>query len=394
MPSKKRKLSSTNTTGYRGVIEWGERFRAQISVNKKQTYLGTYDTAKEAAVAYDRAVIKYNLSKDRLNWPDGYPTINTTKKKRKLLSTNTTGYRGVYKRGERFRARISVNKKKTNLGTYDTPKEAAVAYDKAVVKYNLPKEKLNWPDGYPKINTTKKKRRLLSSNTTGYTGVHKSGKRFEARIFVNKKPTYLGTYNTPKEAAVAYDRAVIKYNLSKDKLNWPDGYPKLNTNKKKRKLQSNNTTGYTGVYKNGKRFIARIRINKKVKHLGRYDTPEEAAVAYDRAVIEHNLSKDKLNFPNDIDTNSTEKEVKMEDPEQKEEQLHEHEQELDWNLIIEQKERPFEKNETTVKKEKEIVVFEDQDDDLHFPNDIDTNSTDKEVKMEEKEEQDYDHEEE
>ena len=146
--------------------------------------------------------------------------------------------------------------------------------------------------------------------------------------------------------------------------------------------------------KRGKRFIARIRINKKVKHLGRYDTPEEAAVAYDRAVIEHNLSKDKLNFPNDIDTNSTEKEVKMEDPEQKEEQLHEHEQELDWNLIIEQKERPFEKNETTVKKEKEIVVFEDQDDDLHFPNDIDTNSTDKEVKMEEKEEQDYDHEEE
>ena len=146
--------------------------------------------------------------------------------------------------------------------------------------------------------------------------------------------------------------------------------------------------------KSGERFQALIHINKKRIYLGRYDTPKEAAVAYDRAVIEYKLSKDKLNFPNDIDTNSTEKEVKMEDPEQKEEQLHEHEQELDWNLIIEQKERPFKKNETTVKKEKEIVVFEDQDDDLHFPNDIDTNSTDKEVKMEEKEEQDYDHEEE
>ena len=81
MPSKKRKLHSSNTTGYRGVFKSGERFRAQIFVNNKKTYLGTYDTPKEAAVAYDRAVIKYNLPKDKLNWPDGYPKI--TKKKRK-----------------------------------------------------------------------------------------------------------------------------------------------------------------------------------------------------------------------------------------------------------------------------------------------------------------------
>ena len=50
MPSKKRKLSSTNTTGYRGVSKSGERFVAYIyNNNKKRTYLGTYDTPKEAA---------------------------------------------------------------------------------------------------------------------------------------------------------------------------------------------------------------------------------------------------------------------------------------------------------------------------------------------------------
>jgi len=146
MPSKKRKLSSTNITGYNGVLhstnttgyigvsKSGERFVAQIKVNKKQTYLGTYDTPKEAAVAYDQAVIKYNLPKNRLNWPDGYPKISPKKKKRKLSSANTTGYRGVYKNGERFRAEIFVNKKQTYLGLYDTPKEAAVAYDRAVIK--------------------------------------------------------------------------------------------------------------------------------------------------------------------------------------------------------------------------------------------------------------------
>ena len=168
MPSKKRKLLSTNTTGYRGVYKRGERFEAQISINKKFTYLGIYDTPKEAAVAYDRAVIKYNLPKDKLNWPDGYPKITTKKKKRKLLSTNTTGYRGVSKKGERFTAQIYINNKKIYLGTYDTPKEAAVAYDRAVIKYNLPKDRLNLPDSYPKITPKKKKRKPLSTNTTGW----------------------------------------------------------------------------------------------------------------------------------------------------------------------------------------------------------------------------------
>jgi hypothetical protein len=150
------------------VSKSGERFQAQIYINKKKTYLGRYDTPKEAAVAYDRAVIKYNLPKDRLNWPDGYPKINTKKKKRKLQSTNTTGYRGVYKRGERFEAQIRINKKDKYLGTYDTPKEAAVAFDRAVIKYNLSKDRLNLPDSYPKITPKKKKRKPLSTNTTGW----------------------------------------------------------------------------------------------------------------------------------------------------------------------------------------------------------------------------------
>ena len=42
MPSKKRKLQSNNTTGYRGVSKSGERFVAQIFVNKKPVYLGIY----------------------------------------------------------------------------------------------------------------------------------------------------------------------------------------------------------------------------------------------------------------------------------------------------------------------------------------------------------------
>ena len=60
-----------------------------------------------------------------------------------------------------------------------------------------------------------------------------------------------------------------------------------------------NITGYTGVTKNGKRFQAKIYFDRRIKCLGTYDTPKEAALAYDRAVVQHKLPSIKLNFPND-----------------------------------------------------------------------------------------------
>ena len=70
-PKKKRRLSSANTVGYRGVTKNGKRFAAKIGVESKNNYLGTYDTAKEAALAYDRAVVHHKLSSSKLNFPNG-----------------------------------------------------------------------------------------------------------------------------------------------------------------------------------------------------------------------------------------------------------------------------------------------------------------------------------
>lgn len=47
---------------------------------------------------------------------------------RKAHKTNICGVLGVSKRGDRFRARIYVNGRKVNLGTFATPDEAHQAY--------------------------------------------------------------------------------------------------------------------------------------------------------------------------------------------------------------------------------------------------------------------------
>jgi len=62
-----RLLKSTNTSGYRGVCHRKDtlKYRADIRVNKKRIGLGCFDTAIEAAKAYDNYVILNNLEHTR-----------------------------------------------------------------------------------------------------------------------------------------------------------------------------------------------------------------------------------------------------------------------------------------------------------------------------------------
>ncbi len=50
--SRQRKTSSS--TGYTGVYAEGDKFRAIIAINKKTVHIGMYDTAEDAALAYNK----------------------------------------------------------------------------------------------------------------------------------------------------------------------------------------------------------------------------------------------------------------------------------------------------------------------------------------------------
>ena len=56
-------------------------------------------------------------------------------KKRKIGNyKNKTGFNGVSKKGKKFVAQISIDGEKKNLGTFTKPRDAAMAYDEAIVE--------------------------------------------------------------------------------------------------------------------------------------------------------------------------------------------------------------------------------------------------------------------
>ena len=221
------------------------------------------------------------------------------KSKRGRRSLSQSGYIGVRKKeSERFQALIRIDGKQKCIGSYDTDKQAAKAYDKEAIKLRVPFSKLNYPGKAP-VGYAPMQQALQSTNTIGYRGVYKSVKNFRSSIYIDGKNIYSSSYDTTKEAAIAYDRAVLKANQSTSLLNFPEMVHNLDVEpkRKKQKVASNNSTGYKGVYKSGEKFTAMATINGKLKYFGSFNTAVAAALAYDQAVIKKGNKKSTLNFP-------------------------------------------------------------------------------------------------
>ena len=102
---KVNEIGSTNASGYFGVTLRGKRYQALIKNNGKMEYIGTYNTAKQTANAYDAAAIELGRPLSKLNFPKKVPP-GYTPTQDKLPSTNTSGYRGVYNKKEAWQAEI------------------------------------------------------------------------------------------------------------------------------------------------------------------------------------------------------------------------------------------------------------------------------------------------
>lgn len=129
---------------------------------------------------------------------------------RKLLkSTNTSGYRGISAKGNKWKTTCVLNGVSTGLGTWATKLEAAKAYD----YFNLLMESKSTLNGVLEEGEV-----IQSITKNGYTNPNHSSKlygvtydkdrnKWAASVYFNKKNKILGRFTTEQEAA----KAVVEF---------------------------------------------------------------------------------------------------------------------------------------------------------------------------------------
>ena len=349
-----RKKKALNTT-YIGVRKRGlKSFSASITIANERRHLGTFDTAKEAARAFDNAAIQAGRPKTLLNFPESNASrkgrtkkelirINkkklfkkknnrkklpkkTSKKNKKLFPPGRNGgsYRGVRKSdsGKKFCAQIHIGGTMQGLGTFDTAEEAARAYDRAqkdISKLNFSSSLLIGDDADAVVPVVLGKKGENGEN--GENGEKEEKEEKEEAANVKDEESYSrddvhsmlfsgdGDEEGDEEeaaaaaaaAATAAAAAAVAIKMKEENVREQvrvvakvvekvveENFSPFSTRQVK----------YIGVKKtNFQKFEARISMEKNTSTLlGTYDTDREAAHAYDMAAKKIGLPVSKLNF--------------------------------------------------------------------------------------------------
>ena len=222
---------SSNRTGeYKGASfsQEKQKWKAELKINYKTTFLGYYPTELEAAKAYnDYATFinntentDYSLNdiSDYVPIPRDIPNIN-----KELQNTSkTSSYNGVTFDSNRnyFVAAIKYQNKNYYLGNNIDQIECAKLYNQQALyfnnEFNSDYQLNDIPDyiTIPKNLVDELQNNKLSRKSSKYYGAtfDKKKNKWRSVIVFNKKQLHLGFYDCEIEAAKAYDKKAKELN--------------------------------------------------------------------------------------------------------------------------------------------------------------------------------------
>ena len=312
--------ASQSISGFAGVTPKHGKFQARIIAPGGQAYyLGMFDRDVQAAAAYDVARAKLEAATPSLTWRNppnfrrkgelrevmsGFDAevrkhIEEGLQKQGTRSRPNSGYYGVYANGNKWQVRLHYRGRRANLGNYNTKEEAAVAYDIASRRLKGNAGKLNWAsvDGWPEAaalvvasNPAQLEQHIAKLLSTSQMHTPKGAKR---KTMKNPKSTqseldsWIAAVGLPAPENKRRRGEIKSRALSKIRGYIAKAGPKLASTRKRQSV-------YTGVESRsfGRTWAAKLG----GRHLGTFDTEEEAAKERDKAARALGINV-QFNFP-------------------------------------------------------------------------------------------------
>jgi hypothetical protein len=206
-------------------VYWNKKTKkwyAQITIDGKVKFLGSFEDEKEAACKYDEQAA---LNNKPVNFPQHEGQEQAVKpaphRDRSKVPdvTRRSKFVGVTwnKSHKKWEAYIQINGKLKRLGYFDDEKEAACKYDEQAAVLNRP---VNFPqhEGQEQAVKPAPMKDLSKvqdvTRRSKFVGVnwHKRSKKWKAEIRIDGKKKFLGYFNDEKEAACKYDEQAALLN--------------------------------------------------------------------------------------------------------------------------------------------------------------------------------------
>ena len=309
--------SSGSESGYKGVVLHYGKYQARIEEKGNLRHLGTFATPEEAALCYARHVEAERAVPELAEARGERPRPLTADEARAAAAaeglelvpspSSETGYKGVAKKYGMYKARVVERGMQRHLGSFTTPEEAALCYARHVGVERSAAESAEARVALPQPLTADEARAAAAAEglelvpssygETGFKGVSKHHGKYMGRIKENGKVCHLGFFATPEEAALCYARhAGAKRAAAEASVARGEGLQPLTLDEADEvravaaaeglELVPSWTceTGFKGETKTNYKYKAHTTENGKMRHLGTFATPEEAALCYARHV--------------------------------------------------------------------------------------------------------------